>query len=159
VLIAVLVVSCRSNVFSCVLIRKEKAIARSGNLDFCSAANIRVPRKNGLLPESAVIDLKKRTVNKLIAKLNMTSKKHFTPEEAKKIGEGLDVKWDKFDIEQYRMGLDVEMEHGLIDKKTNITNDDPVMTGKIALAHLNEFPDYYTRLEKLEKEAEEYWKK
>ena len=84
----------------------------------------------------------------------MTSKKLFTTEEAKRIGESLGIDWSKFDVEQYRMGLDVELEHGLVDPHTNVTNDDPIMTGKIALAHLNEFPDYYTRLEKMEKEAE-----
>ncbi len=89
----------------------------------------------------------------------MSNKKHFTIEEAKKIGESLDIKWDNFNIEQFRMGIDVELEHGLVDPKTNVTNDDPIITGKIALAHLNEFPDYYTRLEKLEKEAEKYWGK
>ena len=84
----------------------------------------------------------------------MTNKKHFTAEEAKGIGENLGIDWSKFDVEQYRMGLDVELEHGLVDPHTNVTNDDPTMTGKIALAHLNEFPDYYTRLDKMEKEAE-----
>jgi len=84
----------------------------------------------------------------------MTSKKHFTAEEAKQIGEALGIDWSKFDVEQYRMGLDVELEHGKVDQYTNVTNDDPSMTGKIALAHLNEFPDYYTRLDKMEKEAE-----
>ena len=85
---------------------------------------------------------------------DMTSKKHFTTEEAKRIGEALGIDWSRFDVEQYRMGLDVELEHGLVDPHTNVTNDDPMMTGKIALAHLNEFPDYYTRLEKMEREAE-----
>jgi hypothetical protein len=84
----------------------------------------------------------------------MTSKKHFTTGEAKRIGEALGIDWSKFDVEQYRMGLDVELEHGLVDPSTNVTNDDLMMTGKIALAHLNEFPDYYTRLEKMEREAE-----
>lgn len=84
----------------------------------------------------------------------MTSKKHFTVEEARRIGESLGIDWSKFDVEQYRMGLDVELEHGLVYPHTNVTNDDPVMTGKITLAHLNEFPDYYTRLEKMEREAE-----
>ena len=82
------------------------------------------------------------------------AKMGFNTEEAKEIGEELDIDWSKFDIEQYRMGLDIELEHGLIDPHTNVTNDDPIMTGKIALAHLNEFPDYYTRLDKMEKEAE-----
>ena len=89
----------------------------------------------------------------------MTSKKHFTTEEAKRIGESLEVDWTRFDVEQFRMGMDVELEHGLVDPNTNVTNDDPLMTGKITLAHLNEFPDYYTRLEKMEKEGEEYWEK
>ena len=84
----------------------------------------------------------------------MTSKKRFTAVEARKIGEALGIDWSKFDIEQYRMGLDVELEHGKVDRHTNVTDDDPIMTGKIALAHLNEFPDYYTRLEKMEREAE-----
>ncbi len=84
----------------------------------------------------------------------MTNKKLFTTEEAKRIGEALGIDWSKFDVEQYRMGLDVELEHGLVDPHINVTNDEPLMTGKIALAHLNEFPDYYTRLEKMEREAE-----
>ena len=89
----------------------------------------------------------------------MTEKKSFTIQEAKKIGEMLGVKWDKFDVDQFRKGMDVELEHGLRDPKTNVTGDDLLITGKIALAHLNEFPDYYDRLEKLEEEAEEYWKR
>ena len=84
----------------------------------------------------------------------MTSKKQFTTSEARQIGEALGIDWSKFDVEQYRMGLDVELEHGKVDPHTNVTDDDPMMTGKIALAHLNEFADYYTRLDKMEKEAE-----
>ena len=89
----------------------------------------------------------------------MTVKKRFSTEEAKKIGGALNVDWSKFDVEQFRMGMDVELEHGLQDSNTNVTNDDLLMTGKIALAHLNEFPDYYTRLEKMEEEAEEFHKR
>ena len=81
-------------------------------------------------------------------------KKTFTAEEAKKIGEQIGIDWSKFDVEQYRMGLNVELEHGSQDPITNVTNDDPMTTGKIALAHLNEFSDYYTRLKKMEAEAE-----
>jgi hypothetical protein len=84
----------------------------------------------------------------------MASKKIFTTKEAKEIGEKLGINWRKYDVEQFRMGLHVELEHGTIDPHTNVTNDDPIMTGKIALAHLNEIPDYYTRLDKMEKEAE-----
>ena len=83
----------------------------------------------------------------------------FTAEEAKAIGEKLGLEWDKFNVDQFRRGMDVELEHGTRDSLTNVTNDDPLMIGKIALAHLNEFPDYYDRLEKMEREAEEFWKK
>jgi len=87
----------------------------------------------------------------------MENKKQFTSKEAKEIGEELGIDWTKFDVEQFRMGMDVELEHGLQDPNTNVTDDDSLMTGKIVLAHLNEFPDYYTRLEKMEKEGEAYW--
>ena len=88
----------------------------------------------------------------------MAIKRSFTREEAVEIGEKLGIKWDKFDVEQFRMGMDVELEHGKRDEHTNVTNDDALMTGKIALAHLNEFPDYYERLDKLEEEAKVFWK-
>lgn len=84
----------------------------------------------------------------------------FTTEDAKSIGDQLNIDWSQIPIEEFQMGLDVEMEHGSkMGEITNVTNDDPVMTGKIALAHLLEFSDYYTRLDKLEKEAEAYWSK
>ena len=86
------------------------------------------------------------------------SKNHFTIEQAKKIGETLGIDWGKFDVEQFRMGLEVELEHGSRDPSTNVTSDDPIQTGKIALAHLNEFPDYYGRLAIMEAEAETYWR-
>ncbi len=84
----------------------------------------------------------------------MPAKQHFTADEARQIGGALGIDWSQYDVEQFRMGLDVELEHGLVDPHTNITDDDPIMTAKIALAHLNELTDYYTRLEKMEDEAE-----
>ena len=84
----------------------------------------------------------------------MTAKKNFTIDEAREIGAKLGIDWNKFDIEQFRMGLDVELEHGSHDPETNVTHNDPILTGKIAWAHLKEIPDYYTRLDKMEKEAE-----
>lgn len=89
----------------------------------------------------------------------MSTKKVFTSEDAKRIGGLLGLDWSLFDVEQFRMGMDVELEHGLVDLHTNVTNDDPLTTGKIALAHLNEFPDYYTRLDEMEEEAEKFHKK
>jgi hypothetical protein len=83
----------------------------------------------------------------------MSTQKHFTLGQAREIGDRLGVKWGRFTVEQFRMGLEVELEHGLHDPNTDVTGNDPFVTGKIALAHLNEFADYYTRLEKMEREA------
>jgi hypothetical protein len=82
-------------------------------------------------------------------------KKSFTTEEARKIGEEIGIDFTKFDLEQFRMGLGVELEHGShFGDDTNVTKDDPLFTGRIAWAHLKEIPDYYTRLAKMEAEAE-----
>lgn len=81
-------------------------------------------------------------------------KKEFTTEEARKIGEQIGINFSEFDIEQFRMGLGVELEHGLHDPETNVTGGDLTLTGKIAWAHLKEIPDYYTRLAKMESEAD-----
>ena len=85
--------------------------------------------------------------------------KHFDIDKAKQIGDALGVDWNKIEIEQFWMGLEVELEHGTIDPETNVTDDDSLLTGKIASAHLNEFPDYYTRLAKMEEEADKFWAK
>lgn len=81
----------------------------------------------------------------------------FNNEEARKIGDTLGVNWSETPLEEFRLGLGVELEHGARDPQTDVTKDDPLATGKIALAHLKEFPDYYTRLTKMEMEAEAYW--
>lgn len=79
----------------------------------------------------------------------------FSSDEARRVAEAIGIDFESvgFDLEQFRMGMDVELEHGTRDPETNVTGDDPVTTGKIALAHLREFPDYYTRLDRLEEEA------
>ena len=87
----------------------------------------------------------------------MSKNKIVTLDQANAIGEQLGITWDKFDLEQFRAGLGVELEHGAVNQMTDVTNDDPLMTGKIALAHLTEFPDYYTRLAKMEAEAKSFW--
>jgi hypothetical protein len=85
----------------------------------------------------------------------MAARKGFSAEEARSIGEQIGIDWSAsaFDVDQFRRGLDVELEHGLHDPDTNVTGDDPLTTGKIARAHLNEFADYYTRLEQMEEQA------
>ena len=85
----------------------------------------------------------------------MSARTTFSADEARRFAEEIGVDWSAapFDVEQFRMGMDVELEHGLHDPATNVTDSDPIITGKIALAHLNEFPDYYTRLERMEQEA------
>ena len=87
----------------------------------------------------------------------MRNQKLFTLVEARQIGEALGIDWHAFDVKQFQIGLEVELEHGARDTQTNVTNDDALITGKIALAHLKEFPDYYTRLSAMEKEADNYW--
>jgi len=84
-------------------------------------------------------------------------KRIFLDQEAKEIGDQINIDWSRVNIKEFKAGLAVELEHGSHDATTNVTDNDMVKTGKIALAHLNEYPDYYTRLEKLEDEAEEYW--
>jgi len=83
----------------------------------------------------------------------MSNKRQFSAEQARSIGTRLGLDWAQIDLEQFRRGLEVELEHGARDPETNVTNDDPVLTGKIAWAHLKEFRDYYTRLDRLEAEA------
>lgn len=83
----------------------------------------------------------------------MSAKQHFTTEQANKIGNSLGIDWGRFDVEQFRMGLEVELEHGKKSPATDVTGDDPILTGKIALAHLNEIADYYNRLARMEREA------
>jgi Protein of unknown function (DUF5661) len=86
-------------------------------------------------------------------------KRSFSTEEAAAIATELGIDFGTLgcDLEQFRMGMDVELEHGLRDPATNVSGSDPLTTGKIALAHLKEFPDYYSRLAILEREADEYW--
>ena len=85
----------------------------------------------------------------------MAARTHFSADDARRVGAEIGIEWGSapFDLEQFRKGMEVELEHGLQDPATNVTSDDPVVTGKIVLAHLNEFPDYYTRLERMEEQA------
>ena len=89
----------------------------------------------------------------------MAERREFSETEARDIGRRIGIDWttSRFDVEQFRMGLEVELEHGRQDPATNVSDDDEITTGKIAWAHLNEFPDYYTRLAQMEAEAERYW--
>ena len=84
----------------------------------------------------------------------MSGEHKTTLEEARRIGDEIGVDWETFDIELFRAGIDVEFEHGSHDPQTDVTHDDPILTGKIALAHMKEFPDYYERLARMEAEAE-----
>ena len=87
----------------------------------------------------------------------MTETQRTTSDEARRVGDEIGVDWSRFDLEQFRLGMDVEYEHGSHDPQTDVTGDDPIVTGKIALAHMKEFPDYYERLERMEEEATRDW--
>lgn len=88
----------------------------------------------------------------------MAAIQRFSLEEARRVGTALGVNWQRVDPEQFRRGMEVELEHGTRDPETNVTGNNLSLTGKIAWAHLKEYPDYYTRLDALEAEAEAYWK-
>jgi hypothetical protein len=85
--------------------------------------------------------------------------KQFNEGEAKIIGDKLKIDWNNVSLEEFAMGLNVELEHGSIDSQTNVTNNDGKLTGEIAWAHLKEFPDYYTRLAKMEEVAKAHFRK
>jgi hypothetical protein len=85
------------------------------------------------------------------------SKRRFDLDEARNLGTSIGIDWTQFEAEEFRRGLEVELEHGSHDPETNVTNDDLTLTSKIAWAHLKEFPDYYSRLDVMEEEAEKYW--
>ncbi len=80
-----------------------------------------------------------------------------TLEQAQRIGILLGVNFNVVPVHVLKQGMDVELEHGTVNMKTNVTDDDLVLTAKIALAHLDEYPDYYKRLENMEKNAEHDW--
>ena len=88
----------------------------------------------------------------------MNNKRQFSTEEARSIGTQLKIDWSQIDLEQFRRGLEVELEHGARDPETNVTGDDLELTGKIAWAHLKEIRDYYRRLDVMETEAKEEFK-
>ena len=93
-----------------------------------------------------------KTEIKTIMKMKKMNRK-----DAKEIGQSLGINWEEVSLDEFTDGINVEFEHGTNFPETNVTNDDKYLTGKIAWAHLKEFPDYYTRLEKMEKEAEDFW--
>ena len=85
----------------------------------------------------------------------MFAGKDFSVDEARRVGEQLGIDWATapFGVEEFCRGMNVELEHGLRDPLTDVTHDDPVVTGKIVLAHLSSLPDYYTRLERIENDV------
>ncbi len=87
----------------------------------------------------------------------MSSYREFSSDEAKIVGEKIGIDFQKVDLDEFRVGLTVELEHGSHDPETNVINDDEMLAGKIAWAHLKEIRDYYSRLAVMEKEGEAYW--
>ncbi len=104
---------------------------------------------------SAVWDTRVEGVERGCRKVS-TFRRH-PRDEAQRVGDEIGVDWSRFDLEQFRVGMDVEYEHGSHDPQTDVTHDDPILTGKIALAHMNEYPDYYERLERMEAVAARDW--
>lgn len=88
---------------------------------------------------------------------DMAGQPRITTDDARRVGDEIGVDWSRYDLEQFRSGMEVELEHGTRDPQTDVTGDDLLVTGKIALAHMKEFSDYYERLERMEQEAERDW--
>lgn len=86
-------------------------------------------------------------------------KREFSEDEARAIGDAIGIDWGHVDVNEFRMGLNVELEHGSHDPQTDVIGEDEQLVGKIAWAHLKEIPDYYTRLKKMEAEGEAHWEK
>lgn len=87
----------------------------------------------------------------------MKNRKQISSEEAQRIGESLHLDWDRIDLEQFRQGLMGEVDQANMDPETGRTYDSILLSGKLVVAHMQEFPDYFTRLEKLKAEADEHW--
>ena len=69
--------------------------------------------------------------------------KKFNSQDTKEIGDDLGINWDEVNLDEFTIGINVELEHGTRYPDTNVTNNDKKLSGKIAWAHLKEFPDYY----------------
>lgn len=83
----------------------------------------------------------------------MNSQRQISLEEARSVGTQLGINWATIDLEEFRRGLEIELEHGARDPETNVTHDDPILTAKIAWVHLKEIHDYYSRLDQMEADA------
>jgi hypothetical protein len=86
----------------------------------------------------------------------MKKRKQISIDEAKRVGESLHIDWDQVDLEEFRQGLMGNHKEGAIDPETGLTYEDVLLTGKVVLTHMEEFPDYFTRLAKLKEEVDEY---
>jgi hypothetical protein len=95
-----------------------------------------------------------RSNDKISSSLSVVppARKSFSYEESLAIGNQLGVNWKKVNAHEFYLGMNIELEHGRRSPETNITNDDPILTAKITLAHLKELKDYNTRLQRMEHE-------
>ena len=107
------------------------------------------------LPDYITAEEVKRVCKKLNIRDWTTLKEHkVTPEEANAILAELKTGEMKVSLESFRMGLEVELEHGIRFPEANVTNNHPILTGQIVLAHFKESLDYYQRLEVAEIEGD-----
>lgn len=113
----------------------------------------------GTSPPETEVEPIEETINQFAQEERKQVAMVFSEETALNLGNELGLTWDTFSAEQLAQGMNVELEHGTINPISNITDDDPVMTMKIALAHLYEYPDYYDRLLEMEQEADDFWYK
>lgn len=111
--------------------------------------------------EKKMIEKLVRSCRQCECECEETCGEHFSKEEALRVARLLCVNVNSpcFDLDEFWRGMNVELEHGTVDPLTNITNNDPLTTGKIVLVHVNQLPDYYTRLEQMLRDGREYWRR
>lgn len=85
----------------------------------------------------------------------MKKRKHISLDQARRVGEAMHLDWEQVDLEEFRQGLMGDCKED-IDTETGLAYQDLLRTGKVVLAHMQEFPDYHFRLAKLEAEVDEY---
>jgi uncharacterized protein DUF5661 len=86
----------------------------------------------------------------------MKKRKQISTADARRVGESLHIDWEQVNLEEFRQGLMGNHKPGAIDPETGLAYESVLLTGKIVLAHIEEFPDYFTRLAKLKEEVDEY---
>ena len=136
----------------------SKRKSKSKSLSRCAPKTISRRKPGSVIPPKCSSKTLSKSKKKSKSKSKRNLKRTVSLSDARKIGTKLGIDFNSVKLSDYRYGMNVEFEHGKENKLTNVTNNNLLVTGKIALAHLLEYPDYYNRLRQMERVAEKYWK-